>query len=379
MTSSRRYLPALFLLFIGSGCAALIYEIVWFQLLQFVIGGSAGSIEPLQQVLDRLPADFPGTVLITIHLSPYSPGHLPQMLRTTSRIPVSYAEDNQKIQPGRALIAPPDRHLLVQGDTVRLSTGPRENRSRPAIDPMFRSAADSYGERVVAVILSGLLDDGADGMVAVGRAGGKLLVQDPGEALYPDMPRAALRYAQVEEVLPARAIGHRLSELASAEMEAEGLREAPQPQAAVPDGDDFGRAGFETSGTPSGFACPDCHGALWELKEGDLVRFRCRTGHAYSPANVAAALDEDVERALWAALRSLEEKGALARKLLASAAERDIPVVVGMYEKRLRDAEENARTLRRMLGAEKGRLAKLRERRPGPEPARAERAADQGS
>lgn len=334
-----------------------------------LIGGSAGSIEPLQQILERLPADFPGTILVTIHVSPHSPGHLVDMLRQNSRIPVSYAEDAQRLQPGRALVAPPDRHLLVQDGTLRLSRGPRENRARPAVDPMFRSAAESYRERVVAIVLSGMLDDGAQGLLAVSRAGGKIIVQDPSEAMYPEMPQAALRYAEVEEVLPARDIGPRLVELV-----AEPAEPVADPEAAaVPNGDDFGRAGYDTSGTPSGFACPDCHGALWELREGDLIRFRCRTGHAFSADNAAAGMDEEVERALWAALRSLEEKGALARKLMADAAGRDIPVVVGMYEKRLRDAEANARTIRRMLGAEKARMAEITEARSASERAEEER------
>jgi two-component system chemotaxis response regulator CheB len=327
-----------------------------------VIGGSAGSIEPLQMILEWLPADFPGTVFVTIHVSPHSPGLLPDMIRHTARIPVAYALDGQRIQPGRAILAPPDRHLLVHDGTVRLSRGPRENRARPAIDPMFRSAAEAHRERVVAVVLSGMLDDGAQGMLAVARGGGKIIVQDPAEATHPDMPQAALRYAPVEEVLPAREIGPRLLELVG--QDAEPVAAGAEP---VPNGDDFGRSGFDTTGTPSGFACPDCHGALWELHDGELIRFRCRTGHAFSPDSAAAGLDENVERALWASLRSLEEKGALARKLMASAAGRDLPLVVGMYEKRLREAEENARILRRILGAEKSRLARLTDQRPAAE------------
>jgi two-component system chemotaxis response regulator CheB len=319
-----------------------------------VIGGSAGAIEPLRKIIERLPADFPGTVLVTLHLSPHSPGHLVEILRTTTGIPVSYAAEGQHIQPGRALIAPVDRHLLVEDGSVQLSSGPSENRARPAIDPMFRSAADAYRERVVAVVLSGLLDDGADGMIAVKRAGGYAIVQDPAEAAYPDMPQAALRHAEVDEVLASEAISARLLELVREPIESP----AGEPSVA-PDGDRLGRAGFETAGTPSGFACPDCHGVLWEVKDGSLVRFRCRTGHAYSADSAAAALDADTERALWAALRSLEEKAALARKLMASAGPRDIPIVVGMYERRLREAEENARTLRRLLGAEKARLLRL--------------------
>jgi len=315
-----------------------------------VIGGSAGALEPLRRVIERLPADFPGTILVTIHLSPHSPGHLAEMLSTTTGIPVSYATDGQRIQPGRVLVAPPDRHLVVEDGIVRLSNGPRENRSRPAIDPMFRSAAVAYREGVVAVLLSGLLDDGADGMIAVKRAGGCAIVQDPAEAAYPDMPQAALRHAEVDEVLAAAAIGPRLVELS---------REEAEPVAAaadaVPDGDEYGRGGPETEGAPSGFACPDCHGALWELHEGSLVRFRCRTGHAYSAESAAAGMDEGVEQALWAALRALEEKAALARKLMGSPGARGVPIVTSMYGKRLREAEENARALRRMLGADKAR------------------------
>jgi len=320
-----------------------------------VIGGSAGSLEPLYKIVELLPADFPGTLLITLHVSPQSPGHLAEILTTATGIPVSYAVDGQQIQPGRALLAPPDRHLLVRDGTVQLSRGPQENRARPAIDPMFRTAAVAHRERVVAVVLSGLLDDGADGLIAVKRAGGRAIVQDPGEATFPDMPLAALRFAEVDQVLCAASIGHRLVELVQDEVE-------PVPATAsdvVPDRDEYGRSGADTEGVPSGFACPDCHGALWELREGPLVRFRCGTGHALSAESAAAGLDEHVERALRAALRSLKEKAALARKLMASAAGREFPVVVGMYEKRLRDAEDNAGALRKMLGAEKARLASV--------------------
>jgi len=192
-------------------------------------------------VIERLPADFPGTVLVTIHRSPHSPGHLAEMLQTTTGIPVSYAADGQRLQAGRVLVAPPDRHLVVEDGIVRLSNGPRENRARPAIDPMFRSAAAAYREGVVAVLLSGLLDDGADGMIAVKRAGGCAFVQEPAEADYPDMPQAALRHAEVDEVLPAAAIGRRLIELS---------REDAEPVAAdaAAGGDEYGRGGLETEG-----------------------------------------------------------------------------------------------------------------------------------
>ncbi|HEX4441851.1 MAG TPA: chemotaxis protein CheB [Thermoanaerobaculia bacterium] len=336
-----------------------------------VIGGSAGSIEPLRRIVDHLPADFPCAILVTIHTSPSSPGHLVELLATTTGIPVSYAADGQRIQPGHVLVAPPDRHLIARDGTVSLSRGPRENRARPAIDPMFRSAAAAYRERVIGVILSGLLDDGADGLMAIRNAGGRAIVQDPNEAAYPDMPQEALRVAAVEEVLTAAAIGDRLARLAHES--AEESRGSGAGKEAVSDGDELGRGGFETSGTPSGFACPECHGALWQLREGRLVRFRCRTGHAFSADSAAAALDEDVERALWTALRSVEEKAALARKLMASAEERNSPLTVAMYEKRLREAQASARTLRRLLGAEKARLVSPTKRLRATAPAKAGR------
>jgi two-component system chemotaxis response regulator CheB len=164
----------------------------------------------------------------------------------------------------------------------------------------------------------------------------------------------------VDEVLTAGRIGDRLAQLAHEPVEEPGSKAEKE---AVPDGDDLGKSGGDTTGTPSGFACPECHGALWELREGSLLRFRCRTGHAFSADSAAASLDEDVERSLWTALRSVEEKAALSRKLIASAEGRNIPIAVATYEKRLREAQESARTLRRMLGAEKARLVLLTERR----------------
>jgi hypothetical protein len=305
-----------------------------------VIGGSAGALEPLRRVIERLPADFPGTILVTIHLSPHSPGHLAEMLSTTTGIPVSYATDGQRIQPGRVLVAPPDRHLVVEDGIVRLSNGPRENRSRPAIDPMFRSAAVAYREGVVAVLLSGLLDDGADGMIAVKRAGGCAIVQDPAEAAYPDMPQAALRHAEVDEVLAAAAIGPRLVELSREEAEpvaaAAGRRSrrrrvrARRPR----DGGSSLRVRMPglprrvvgaARGFPRPLPVPHRPRLLGRERRGRHGRGR----RAGALGGAAGARGEGRPRA--------QAHGGSRR--------RGVPIVTSIYGKRLREAEENARAL----------------------------------
>lgn len=316
-----------------------------------VVGASAGGVEALSGLVADLPANLPASVCIVLHVSPDVPSYLPDILSRAGRLPASHPEDGEALAAGRIYVAPPDQHLLVESGRVRVVRGPTENRHRPAIDPLFRSAARAYGPRVVGVILTGVLDDGTAGLVAVKVAGGVAVVQDPADALHPGMARSALRYVEADHVLPLAQMGPLLERLAR----------APAGPVVVGSSGEMGKetkiAEFDMAtiedddkpGKPSAFSCPDCSGVLWEIEEEDFLRFRCRVGHAYSSESMSAAQEEAVERALWAGLRALEERAALSRRLVAHARERNLRAMAAPFEDRLRQTEEQAALLRDVL------------------------------
>src|SRR5262249_3049869 len=239
-----------------------------------------------------------------MHLSPLSPSVLPSILKTPRGLKITAAMDGQPIQAGHVYVAQPDLHLLVEPGYVRLSRGPRENRHRPAIDPLFRTAARAYGRRVLAIVLTGMLDDGALGIHIVKSEGGIAIVQDPEEAMFASMPASALKASNVDYVLKAREIAPKILELAREPWQAiepsrakDILREFPRPE-----GEKMSEQNDErVTGKPSMFTCPDCSGTLWEVQDGDLLRSRCRVGHAFSPESMRAGYTDSVEGALWAA------------------------------------------------------------------------------
>jgi two-component system chemotaxis response regulator CheB len=315
-----------------------------------VIGASAGGVEALTQLVRTLPVDLPATVFIVLHISPHSRSVLPSILQRNAALPVEHARDHQRFRRGRIYIAPPDHHLLVRPEQIGLSRGPHENSSRPAVDPLFRSAARSYGSRVVAVVLTGTLDDGTAGLSAVKRAGGVAVVQSPDEAMYPGMPLSAIQNVTVDHVLPLTGIGPKLYELAN----------TPAPEQKVdPMTDDFendvtamkaeAMHSDARPGEPSVFACPDCHGILFEIREGELSRFRCRTGHAYSPESLLAAQSDGIEGAMWTALRALEEKGALLKRMQERMRERGHLASMTALARQLGETDAHAEVLRRVL------------------------------
>jgi two-component system, chemotaxis family, protein-glutamate methylesterase/glutaminase len=282
-----------------------------------VIGASAGGVEALRRVVSGLPADLGSAVFVVLHLPPGGTSVLPAILRRAGDLPASHAIDGEDVEAARIYVAPPDNHMLVEDGVVRVTPGPRENGHRPAIDPLFRSAARSYGTNVIGVVLSGVLDDGTAGLGAVKAAGGHTVVQDPDDALYPAMPRSAIAHVSPEHVVETREIAPLLAELASAPP-----REAPpvpiEPEAVLEETDvavDRGASDAPQPGEPSGFTCPECNGALWETDEDGLPRFRCRTGHQYSLDTLLSAQSQSIEVALWSAVRALEERSAMLRRI----------------------------------------------------------------
>ncbi len=326
-----------------------------------VVGASAGGVEALSRLVEELPPDLAAAVFVVLHISPSGTSFLPNILARRGRMPVAHAEDGEPIQNGRIYVAPPDHHLLVSPKVVRVGRGPREHGNRPAADTLFRSAAASYGPRVVGVVLSGTLDDGTAGLVAIKARGGMAIIQDPEDAIYPGMPLSALAQDHPDLVLPVAEIGRALVRLSSGTLDPDPSGSVPQ-EAAVSDELDaelsWSIPDLEASapleppfGAPSGFTCPECHGALWEIVDGDLVRFRCRVGHGYGAESLISEQAKGVEAALWAAVRALEERAALNHRLATRARERDHPHTAAHFEARAADAEQRAEEVRGVLRA----------------------------
>lgn len=275
-----------------------------------VVGASAGGIGALRALVGGLPADFAASVFVVLHTSPESPGLLADILDSRGRLPAAGAQDGERIRPGRIYVAPPDRHLLIEPGVVRTTCGPKENRFRPAIDPLFRSAAQVYGPRVVGVILTGYLDDGTAGLWTIKRLGGTTIVQDPQNALVPFMPRNALAHVDVDYCLPLEEIAPLLVRLTTEAAAEEGAYEVPKEveiEVNIAKGQKAIDAGVLTLGEPSNYACPECHGVLLQIKEGDFFRFRCHTGHAYTVESLMADITEKMDDALWNSIRAYEE------------------------------------------------------------------------
>jgi two-component system, chemotaxis family, protein-glutamate methylesterase/glutaminase len=316
-----------------------------------VVGASAGGVEPLRQMAADLRPNLPAAVCVVLHISADQPSALAQVLDRAGPLPALAPEDGAPLEPGRIYVASPDRHLLVEPGRLRVIRGPRENRHRPAIDVLFRSAARAFGPRVIGVVLSGSLDDGTAGLVAVKVRGGVAVVQDPAEAFCADMPRSAMRYLEVDHVVPAAEVGKLLSRLVDEKV---NVDEAPAPTEEMIQ--ETRIAKFDQQflnpvrpGAQSVVACPDCRGVLWEIQEGDLLRFRCRTGHAFSPETLLSAQRDGVETALWEALRVIEERVALRRRLISQAKERRLDSLLQHFEERAREGERAVASLRRLL------------------------------
>ena len=287
-----------------------------------VVGTSAGGVEALTALVAGLPADLQAAVFVVLHFPPHGESHLPHILSRAGALRATMARDGDEIQCGRIIIAPPDRHLLLTRERVRVVYGPRENHFRPAIDPLFRSAALAFGPRVIGVVLTGALDDGASGLVAIKRQGGLAVVQDPETAAYPSMPRAAMAYVEVDACLPVVELASKIVALTETE--------APMPEEPHDTRDlerEVNIAGLDLSvinhdqeqGTVVAMTCPECHGPLWEIADDGPLRYRCRVGHAYTAEAMETSLARGTEDALWTALNTLEESAKLYGRLAAQA------------------------------------------------------------
>lgn len=267
-------------------------------------------------------------------------------------MPVAHVKDGEAIVPGRIYVAPPDYHLLVKPGYLTLTRGPRENSHRPAIDPLFRTAALAYRQRVIAVVLTGVLDDGTAGLKAVKQVGGLAVVQDPEDAMYAGMPRSAIENVDnIDYILPLAEIPNLLVSLVNTSLTSQEDPALPdvEYEADIAELDMAALNKDEKPGTPSSYACPDCGGTLWELEEGNLLRFRCRTGHAFSVETLMAKQSDALEDALWMALRALEEKSSLTHRMASRMRERNHLLSAERLDAEVLEVEEQATVIRNIL------------------------------
>jgi two-component system chemotaxis response regulator CheB len=313
-----------------------------------VIGGSAGSVEALERLLALLPRDLKAAVFVVVHIGQDS--ILPQVLARRSTLPVVAAESGAVHEHGKVYVGIPGVHLLLHDGHILLRRGPRENYTRPAIDALFRSAAASLGSRVIGVVLSGSLSDGTAGLRAIKRCGGMAIVQDLGDAFVPSMPRNALRYADVDYVRP-------IAEMPALFQQLTREVAGPSPEvpldirleAAIAAQELADMKADEILGKTSGFTCPECHGALWEIHDGSMLRFRCHVGHAFTADAVLAAQGEEIERMLGTLQRAHQERAALARKMAAEERADAHGNLAEQLEIRAREYEDDAKLVMKLI------------------------------
>jgi two-component system, chemotaxis family, protein-glutamate methylesterase/glutaminase len=319
-----------------------------------VIGASAGGIAALTTLLGGLPPDFPAALFVVVHIPPSAVSRLPEILSRAGVLPATHAAHGEAIAPGRIYVAPPDRHLLVRQGWVELVRGPRENHCRPAIDPLFRSAARAYGPRVVGIVLSGALYDGSMGLLAVKTRGGVAIVQDPLDAAFESMPRSALSTVDADAVVPMADMAMVLTDLVHDPVWEEGVPpmiDNDERMEAVVAADFAEQANDGRAEETSIYTCPDCGGVLWQDGAGSRLRFRCHVGHAYAPELLLSQKSEELEAALWSSLRLLKEKATLTRQLATrTRANGNGGASVPMAERIAEQAERDERYARSIQG-----------------------------
>lgn len=319
-----------------------------------VIGASSGGVEALKSIVSGLQPEFPATVCIVWHMSPEAYGLLPDMLQRVTKLSVSQGKDKEPIERGHIYVAPPDHHLLLEDDHLRVTRGPKENRFRPAIDPLFRSAAFSFGARVIGVILSGGMDDGSAGLWTIKQWGGLAVVQHPSDAAVPAMPQNALEAVKADHIATAAAIGPLLVKLTR-----ETVPRRYQPGSTeiektrkeinVALGNNAAENNLMHYGMLSPFTCPECSGVLTALKEDPILRFRCHTGHAYSAKTLLNAIADKTEEDLWVSIRSLRESEMLLNHLGDHLAEENHLNLAAAYFRKAKEVARQAELLEREI------------------------------
>ncbi len=313
-----------------------------------VVGASAGGVEALSDLVEHLPADFPAAVFVVLHLSSVAPSLLPAILNRAGALPAVVAEDGRPVEPSTVYVAPPDSHLLVAPGEIRLWRGPAEHTCRPAVDPLFRTAAASYGPRVVGVVLSGTLDDGVAGLAAVKRRGGVGLVQNPDEAQFASMPSSVIATLDVDHVLTVRELAAELEELARTPLpdRVEPYEPSTPAELLRPKGEDGDPAWRPVT---LDLRCPECGSSLSEVEGAEPLEFACPQAHAFSTESLVSRQGDALESALWESVRRLEERASLLTGLAVRARKRGAADAAERLEDQARDNVQRVRFVRRAV------------------------------
>lgn len=313
-----------------------------------VIGGSSGGLEALRTLVRNIEPDLPAALFVVMHVGAKS--HLAAILAKSGPLPVVPAASGQHFERGTIYVSVPGFHLLLHDGHMLLRRGPRENLARPAIDPLFRSAAASFGGQVIGVVLSGALADGTAGLRAIKRCGGLAVVQDPADALVPSMPDSALRHVDVDHVCRPDDMARLLPRLVR---QPAGPRpEIPldiRIEAAIAAQELADMQTNDALGKPSRFSCPECHGALWEVEDGSMLRFRCHVGHAFTADTVLASQGGEIDRLLGTLLRSHQERAALAQRMAEHERAKERHALAKHLESRARDYEDDVEIMKNLL------------------------------
>jgi len=319
-----------------------------------VIGASAGGTAILPEVIKQLPDDKTISVMVVLHLSKSSVGELlvNRLQKFTSfkcKIPIH----EEPLRAGHIYLAMPDHHLMVKENKILLGRGPLENRYRPSIDALFRSAAVAFGSRVIGIILTGMLEDGASGMYAIRNCGGVCIVQDPEEAKYPDMPQAVLNVVKPEFAVPVSEMGQAIKKSIAMAANRKKGKIPPEivKEAEIAERVNIGIEQVEDLGNLSKISCPDCGGSLWEMNDNGFTRYRCHVGHAFSENGLIGSMEVSAESTLWIALRMLEERKNLLKQLADREKKRGKRNLATTYLDRSRELEAHAQKLKEILFA----------------------------
>lgn len=284
-----------------------------------VVGASAGGVRALTEFVKSIPEGFTGSIFVVLHIPPSSPSNLPAILTRAGTLKAVHPKDGERIKPGQIYVAPPDHHMLLEGNSVLVKKGPEENRFRPSIDALFRSAAYVYGSRAIGIVLSGLLNDGTSGLWSIKRLGGIAIIQEPKDADYPSMPVNVINYVAVDYAVPAIQMGALLGKLGRTLAKKTKISKKDmqllEMEVTISKQDNAFEMGIMNMGELSPFTCPECHGVLVRLLEGKFIRFRCHTGHAYTASALLVDVTKKVEEILWQAMRGLEETTLLLKQI----------------------------------------------------------------
>jgi len=317
-----------------------------------VMGASYGGLAAYTKLLSLLPRDFHASIFVVLHISPRFPSYLEQILSGKVKLRVLQPKGGEKPEQGTVYVAPPNHHLLLKEDHIAIVKGPRENLARPSIDVMFRSAAVACKSRVIAVLLTGLLDDGVSGLAAVKRCGGITIVQDPAEAEAPDMPNTAIKHAPVDHILSLEEIAAKLQEIVGRPAEEpspipeELMDEVKLSEHEVPELDEMEKIGDLTP-----FTCPECGGAMWSVKDEPFARFLCHTGHSFTTQAYIAEQSKLIENSLWSAVRFMQERAKVLEKMIVNDKENGRTGSVKEYDTKIRELKHHARTIRGFIAS----------------------------